>query len=1174
MARIVIGLFCVSAILVFLSAVYENTKMNQHAANTHEAIQNHLLAAAKAAAGYVSAEELDRFHSARDADTPEYRALKERLVRFAEEYRVLYVYYWRDYGDGRIQYIADNDTDPENMYTPKIFFDIDNKEDPVTAKAVPHVLGGGTWVSDLGSYTAGGNGLVSATAPVYSDDGSVYCAAGVDVGDEWIIARQRDARNIMIIQICALTILVLCGVFNLLLYWYGASAKDEAQYTEPGENAAAPAEESGGGANKALNLLLNIATSGKYSARSKFGMSDYLIRYVLLNTVHMIGFLFLLAFLVWNHARASYVDAAVCGVMLAICPLVCVLLRTRVPQIVPASIGLIGYWILCVLLIWNGDYQGYNAVFIYLFPMYAFTSLGMAYGAVLSLALLFVVCVEVFIPGASHFSYQPEIAARIAAAYVMVLFIPFIIEKTRETKDRMIEAQNQRLMELKERAEEANRTKNNFLASMSHEIRTPMNAISGMSELLLRRELGDESKRYAMDIKQASANLLSIINDLLDFSKIEAARLELIPVTYYLSSLLNDVVNIIRTRLVEKPIRFYTNIDAFIPNMLTGDEVRLRQILLNMLGNAVKYTEKGFISVSITQSAREGNRVTLRIDVKDSGVGIKDEDQRKLFGEFVQVDTKRNCGIEGTGLGLAITKRLCEAMGGGISVESEYGRGSVFTAVIIQEIAQDTPFAAVDNSGEKKTLIYEGRLVYAKSVAWSLENMGVPFRLVTAIEDFAQALREEEWYFVFSGYGLYDRIKPVMERLREELPAKKQPPLALMIEWGTEAYVPGVRFVSLPVQTLSIADVLNGAPDRRNYGESGEFSGTRFTAPAARFLVVDDIATNLKVAEGLISPYKARVDTSLSGAEAVEMVKRNAYDIVFMDHMMSPMDGVEATALIREWEAGREAVPIVALTANAVSGMKEMFLSKGFSDFLAKPIDVSKLDDIIVKWLPKEKRIKAGGGSSEARAPGGPDGLKISGIDAARGVAAAGGTEAMYREVLKLYCRDAEARMEFLNAEQAERDMKNFITQVHALKSASASIGADEVSRMAAELEEAGKNGDADFIGENLAAFRENLSGLVDLIKPALAEYAHNAQNWVKAGEPCPADRETLSKLKAALEAEDIGEADALLDELEAMPIGSKTKETLSAVAGLALISEFEAAASMIDDLIKEGFDK
>lgn len=1185
--RIVISLFCLSAVMVLLSSVYENVKISQHTDQTHEAVQNHLLAAAKAAASLVDAAELDKYRSEADAASPEYKRLKERLVEFAKEYQVLYVYYWRNYGDGRIQYIIDNDQDPDKTYTPGVFFPIDNKNDPVTSQAVPRVMSGGTWVSDLGSYTSGGDGLISAVAPVMAADGSVYCAAGVDVADERIIENRRNARNIIIFQICALAVLVICGIFNLVLYWYDTSVKDEARLNDvSGLEDEDEKKESNGARlkNRIVEILLNVATSGKYNKHNKFGMSDYLIRYVLLNTVNIVGFLFLACFLVWNYRLGSHVDAAICALLLVACPLVSVLLRTRTPQIVSASIGLLSFWLLCVLLVWNGEYSGYNVVFIYIFPVYAFTALGRNYGAALSAALLVVVAVEILAPGKSHYSYPPEVAARILVAYVLALFMPFVTEKTRETKDKLIAAQNARLADLKDKAEEANRTKNNFLANMSHEIRTPMNAISGMSELLLRRDLDFESKRYAMDIKQASSNLLSIINDLLDFSKIEAGHLELIPVTYYLSSLLNDVVNIIRMRLVEKPIRFYTNIDAYIPNMLTGDEVRLRQIMLNLLSNAAKYTVKGFVSVSINQESRDEKTVTLRMDVSDSGVGIKDEDQKKLFAEFVQVDLKRNHLIEGTGLGLAITKRLCEAMGGSISVRSEYGSGSVFTARVTQEIAQDTPFAAVDNCREKKTLIYEGRLVYAKSVAWSLTNMGVPHRLVSDIGELEQALLTEDWYFIFSGYGLHERITPVLESVKRERPDKKIPPLALMIEWGTEAYVPNVRFVSLPVQTLSIADVLNGAADRRNYGESGDFGGTRFTAPAARFLLVDDIATNLKVAEGLISPYKARVDTSMFGAEAVELVKRNSFDIVFMDHMMSPMDGVEATRLIREWEGQqpdadrRQPTPVVALTANAVSGMREMFLSQGFSDFLAKPIDISKLDDIIVKWLPRDKRIKSDGALSRPRnllLPRPSDeraNLKIPGVDEAKGLAASGGTEDMYREVLKLYGEDADKRLEFLSdwkgagedgeTGAAEEALRDFVTQVHALKSASASVGALEISKAAGELEAAGQRGDEDYVGQNLPVFLEGLRTLAGHIKDALSRAATPS-----ATDSFQLKGQIFESLKEALSSENVGEADRILADLGKRSPDAGTKATLTKISYLVLVGEFGEACQMADKM-------
>jgi two-component system, sensor histidine kinase and response regulator len=760
----------------------------------------------------------------------------------------------------------------------------------------------------------------------------------------------------------------------------------------------------------------------------------------------------------------------------------------------------------------------------------------------------------------------------------------------------------------KMRADEGSKSKSSFLASMSHEIRTPMNAIIGMTEILLRGDLSDEARAHAQDIKQAGNNLVSIINDILDFSKIEAGKLEIVSVKYLLASLVNDTVNIVCMRIGEKPLRFLTNIDGNIPNSLIGDEVRLRQILLNLLSNAVKYSEEGHISLTITVEKRDAEKIWLRITVADTGKGIKPEDQAKLFGEFVQVDIKKNRGIEGTGLGLAITRRLCLAMGGNITVESEYGAGSVFTVIIPQRIESDIPFAAVEEPQNKKVLVYEDRVVCAESVRWSLENMNVPHTIVTNQYDFAAVLRREEWFYVFSSYNLYENIKPLLEQ--GDFPGGKKPSLALMVEWGRKTFIPNTRSLFLPVRSLSIANILNGEADTKGYVES---SGViRYAFPHARLLVVDDIATNLKVAEGLLAPYRAAVDTCLNGLQAIEMVKRHHYDLIFMDHMMPEMDGIEATATIRKLEMRNEELgkngkqlPIIALTANAVVGMREMFIEKGFNDFLAKPIDVAKLDEILNRWIPKDAREGiASNGVDDNRQHGGSlkngcsnntggsaltdqagIGITIPGVDVQKGIAMTGGTLLAYKQVLSLFCKDIEERLPLLqkatetihppsvdsallaDSALSADTLPALVTHIHALKSASASIGAAEVSAHAAELETAGKAGDLAFIRKNLPAFTGQLEELTRNIKKALEPRV--PENQKSSDSSFSVSHSVLiKKLAEALKSQNASEIDRILEDMNQKPLDIKIKEAIEKISDDVLIAEFDSALKTVEKLL------
>jgi signal transduction histidine kinase/CheY-like chemotaxis protein/HPt (histidine-containing phosphotransfer) domain-containing protein len=728
-----------------------------------------------------------------------------------------------------------------------------------------------------------------------------------------------------------------------------------------------------------------------------------------------------------------------------------------------------------------------------------------------------------------------------------------------------------RLAVAKMHSDDENRAKSSFLARVSHEIRTPMNSILGMSEIIMRKNISEEIYEYISTIRQAGTTLLSIINDILDFSRIESGKVEIESKPYSISSLINDVVNVIRIRLMDKPIDFFVSVDRHIPANLVGDEVRIRQILINLLNNAVKYTQKGYIHLDIQTEPLEANQVRLIVKVEDSGIGIKGEDTDRLFSDFTRVDLENNLHVEGAGLGLSITKNLCSAMGGDISVKSEYGTGSVFTARVIQSYSSEQEAAVIKSSKPINVLLFEERPQFAKHFLDTMNNLGVTTRQSQSIDDFIAGLTGEDsgkrYDFAFVSSRYADRSIPAWRQ------AMSKVKLIIMIEIGDISGYRNVGSIHLPVYSTILANLLNGDV---NVNHSLYDFRIRITAPNAKALIVDDIATNLRVAAELMSPYGLKIDTCLSGARAIEMVTHNKYDIVFMDHMMPEMDGIAATAAIRamgENNAYYHSLPIIMLTANAVSGQREMFLENGIDDFLPKPIEVRHLNDILEKWIPKEKQKKSSSpvlwDFEEDRSL-----LSVNGVNAQAGLRNAGDSLKAYKKVLAVFINDADERIPQIKAALSESNLGLYTTLIHALKGASRSIGADYIGELATELEEAGKAENMVMIREKNGIFLEKLQILRDSIADTL-DFSDKKEEDSKTAETAFSTLD-LAGLREALANMDTGLVNRMLAEYGEAALPKQIRDCIGSIEQDVLLFEYEKAIEKIDALLNgnKGEDK
>ena len=617
-----------------------------------------------------------------------------------------------------------------------------------------------------------------------------------------------------------------------------------------------------------------------------------------------------------------------------------------------------------------------------------------------------------------------DVVQSLLIAAVIIGIIVKFQNKVYKDKLKELSEMNEENEKLAKIAADANRAKSDFLAQMSHEIRTPINAVLGMNEMILRESEDEDILEYSGNIDSAGSTLLSIINSILDFSKIEDGKMEIVPVEYDMTSFINDLYQSIVQRADAKGLAFVVEVDEALPCMLLGDDVRFSQVIMNLLTNAVKYTEKGSVTLAIKVSEKRDNTISIAVSVRDTGIGIRSEDRKRLFESFERLDEVRNHGIEGTGLGISIVTNLLRMMGSRLQVESIYGKGSVFSFVIEQEIIDDTPI------GDYKKRLKEGKV----------------------------------------------------HKNREDI----------------------------------------------------------LSAPGARILMVDDNDMNLKVARNLLKLCGIRPEEAISGADTIELMKNHTYDIVFLDHMMPGMDGIETLHRLKENNLVPEETVVIALTANAVVGARESYLKEGFTDYLSKPVEIHHLVEKLRKYLPERAYESAGAdalaGKPEASdnglgagqvkneeileyepvveadgilefdpvtddgilefdpvaeddailefAPGDEDNtdgygdsgtkpgydierLNEAGIDVATGLKYCAGDEPLYFEMLNDFAASSEGKLAELDRFFSDENWHDYEIAVHAIKSNAKMIGVSSAYEQAKKLEEAAKNENTGFIKEH-----------------------------------------------------------------------------------------------------------
>ncbi len=716
--------------------------------------------------------------------------------------------------------------------------------------------------------------------------------------------------------------------------------------------------------------------------------------------------------------------------------------------------------------------------------------------------------------------------------------------------------------------ERTSKMKSAFLANMSHEIRTPMNAVIGMAELALREEISLDARNYINQIKSSGRSLLTLINDILDFSKIESGKLELNIDNYEPMSLFHDVSNIMMTRIQDKEVELILNITPDLPSTLKGDANRIRQILINLLNNATKFTNKGRIRVTVTFEYKTEEQGILKVCVEDTGIGIKPADLKKIFNSFEQVDSKRNRNVEGTGLGLSICQQLVGLMHGEIWVESEYNKGSKFFFVIPQEISSEEKSVSIKEKDSVAFIALIKSPHLKDQMKKDASRLKVPAifldddsDLTNRFENLKEKARNKKLFFIVEE-TFYSEDLNVLLTANPSVNGVVITGFYSEMEKEEITRPQNLLITKKPFSILSLTTILNQQELQTTKNFDNSMADFTFTAPDAQILLVDDNPINLTVAEGLLEPLKMKLTTALSGKEALDKISKKSFDIIFMDHMMPQMDGIECTHLIRENEAYKN-VPIIALTANAIGSVKDMFIKEGMDDFVAKPIELKTIISKVQQWLPKEKIIISDTVNTEITQEPLPE---ISDLDVEQAVKRLGSIK-LFNKVLLEFHHTISKKCETIEDYIRNKDWNGYTIEVHALKSSARQIGAIELSELAANLEKSGKEKDIPFILAKTPELFDLYHAYLGLLAPYCdkLEKEQNESETKKTPVSAEEKKSLLLKMKEAADNLDLDELEEYSTQIKSWELTETESETASKITEAVDSIDCESIVALCD---------